>query len=65
LVYPYPYVPVRASPYTEEEVLWHLSKGAEVAVVKKVRNTRNNWWFLLDDGYYIYSANIERVVYPL
>ncbi len=53
-------VPVRNRPYSPENIIKYLSKGAKVTVVASAKNSVGNLWYKLSDGTWIYSGNLEK-----
>lgn len=52
--------PVRKRPYNPEEyILRRLSLGTEITVIGSGINSRDNLWYQLNDGNWIYSGNVE------
>ena len=49
--------PVRPRPYDDAGVSKRLNKGVPLSIVAEVVNSRNNLWYQLRDGTYIYSGN--------
>lgn len=51
---------IRIGPYDSCKQTALLAQGTIVKAVARVKNTRNNYWYKLEDGGYIYSKNVTK-----
>lgn len=53
-------VPIRKRPYSPVTIDSRLSQGETVTVVAKGNNSKNNLWYKLSDGSWVYSENVKE-----
>lgn len=53
-------VPVRKSPYSPVKIDKYLIKGETVTVAAQGKNSKNNLWYKLSDGSWVFSENLSK-----
>lgn len=53
--------PIRTRPYQADEIINRLPIGTEITIIGYAINERGNLWYVIEDGTWIYSGNVNKV----